>query len=64
MNDVTLSLLQVERLLNSIYWVLAPYMEEENGISERPYLVELADCYNELYAQLPSAEFNYEIINY
>lgn len=64
MNDVTLSLLQVERLLNSIYWVLAPYLDEKNGIRERAWLVELADCYNELYAQLPSAEFNYEIIYY
>lgn len=64
MNEVTLSLSQVERLMNSIYWVLAPYMDEVNGIQERPWLVELADCYNELYAQHPHAEFNYEIIYY
>jgi hypothetical protein len=64
MNEVTLSLAQAERLMNSIYWVLAPYMDEEKGIQQRPWLVELADCYNELYAQLPSADFNYEIIYY
>jgi hypothetical protein len=64
MHDVTLTLSQVERVMNSIYWVLAPYMEEENGVRERPYLVELADCYNELYAQLPSNDCNYEIIYY
>jgi hypothetical protein len=64
MNEVTLSLSQAERLMNSIYWVLSPYMDEKNGISERPWLVELADCYNELYALLPSAELTYEIIYY
>ena len=64
MNDVTLSLSQVERLMDSINWVLAPYMEEENGIRQRPWLVELADCYNDLYTQLPYSEFNYELIYY
>ena len=64
MNDVTLSLSQVERLLNPIYWVLAPYMEEENGVRDRPYLVELAECYNELLAHLPTTDCNYEIIYY
>jgi len=64
MNDVTLTLSQVERVMNSIYWVLAPYLEEEHGVRERPHLVELADCYNELYAHLPSIDCNYEIIYY
>ena len=64
MNDVTLSLSQVERVMNSIYWVLAPYLEEEHGVSERPWLVELAECYNELLAQQPSTDCNYEIIYY
>lgn len=63
MHDITLSQQQTERLLNSIYWTLSPYMDD-NSIKEHPYLVELADCYNELYAQLPNAEFNYEIIYY
>ena len=50
--------------MNSIYWVLAPYLEEEHGVSERPWLVELAECYNELLAQLPSTDCIYEIIYY
>lgn len=63
MSDITISQQQIERLLNSIYWALSPYMDD-NSIAEHPWLVELADCYNELYSQLPSNDCNYEIIYY
>lgn len=63
MNDISLNQQQIERLLNSIYWTLSPYMDD-NSIAEHPWLVELADCYNELYALLPAAELTYEIIYY
>jgi len=64
MRDVILSLPQAERLMDAIHWVLSPYMDEKDGIKERPQLVELADCYNELYTQVPFCEFTREIIIY
>jgi len=63
MFEIKLSFLQVERLMDSILWVLAPYMEN-NSIKDHPWLVELADCYNELYNQIPSVENTYELISY
>ena len=63
MLEIKLSFHQVERLMDSMLWVLAPYMEE-NTIKDHPWLVELADCYNELYNQIPSVENTYEFISY
>ena len=63
MIKVTLGYLQVERLMDSMLWVLAPYMEN-NSIKDYPWLIELADCYNELYQQIPSVENYYEFISY
>lgn len=63
MNDISISSSQLERLLYSILWVLAPYMDD-NSIEERPWLVELAENYNELYKLIPNAENNYQPIIY
>lgn len=63
MIEIKLSFLQTERLMDSMLWVLAPYMEE-NSIKDHPWLVELAECYNELYQLMPSVENTYELISY
>lgn len=61
--EIKLSFLQVTHLMNSIQWVLAPYMDD-NTIKDHPWLVELTDCYNELYHLIPSVENTYEPIIY
>jgi hypothetical protein len=63
MNEIKLSTVQVQRLMDAILWNLAPYMDD-NTIQDHPWLVELADCYNELYRQIPSVENSYEFISY
>ena len=63
MNEIKLSSLQVQRLMDAILWTLAPYMDEDS-IKDHPWLVELAECYNELYQQIPSVENTYEFISY
>ena len=63
MIEIKLSFLQTARLMDSMLWVLAPYMEE-NSIKDHPWLVELAECYNELYNLIPSVENTYELISY
>ena len=63
MFEIKLNFLQVQKLMDSMLWVLAPYMDE-NSIKDHPWLVELAECYNELYYQIPSVENTYEFIFY
>ena len=63
MNEIKLSSEQVQRLMDAILWTLAPYMDEDS-IKDHPWLVELAECYNELYHQIPSVENTYEFISY
>ena len=63
MFEIKLSFHQAERLMDAMHWVLAPYLEE-NTVKEYPWLVELAECYNELYLQIPSVENTYEFISY
>ena len=63
MFEIKLSFLQVQKLMDSMLWVLAPYIEEDS-IKDHPWLVELAECYNELYSQIPSVENTYEFISY
>jgi hypothetical protein len=49
--------------MDAILWTLAPYMDD-NSIKDHPWLVELAECYNELYKQIPSVENRYYVISY
>lgn len=42
-----------DRLLSAMLFCLGPYLDED-GITERPWLFELAESYNEIVAQLPS----------
>jgi hypothetical protein len=63
MNEISISLTQAERLMDSILWVLAPYLDD-NSVADRPWLAELADNYNELYKLIPNAEYNYEPVIY
>ena len=61
--EIKLGFLQVQRLMDAILWTLAPYMDD-NSVKDHPWLVELAECYNELYHQIPSVENTYEFIYY
>ncbi|MDD2304163.1 MAG: hypothetical protein PHP53_05685 [Prolixibacteraceae bacterium] len=59
MDLVELSMEEYQRLMDAILWVLGPYLDE-NGISEHPHLLELGECYNELYRKMPKMqEHNY-----
>jgi hypothetical protein len=50
---------EYQRLMDSILWVLGPYLEE-NSLSNHPPLLELGECYNELYRKIPKNwEHNY-----
>ena len=41
-------------------WVLGPYLESDDPLSEHPHLFELGECYNELYHKMPKdREHNY-----
>jgi hypothetical protein len=63
MFEIKLNYLQVQRLMDSIHWTVAPYLDD-NSIKDHPWLVELVDCYNELYQLIPSVENFYEPIKY
>lgn len=59
MDAVELTMEEYQRLMEAILWVLGPYLEE-NSVSEHPHLLELGECYNELYRKQPkSQEYNY-----
>lgn len=59
METIELTLDEYQRLMDSILWVLGPYLDE-NAISEHPHLLELGECYRELYCKMPKAM----VINY
>ncbi|MCK9412106.1 MAG: hypothetical protein M0Q53_07375 [Prolixibacteraceae bacterium] len=63
MIEIKLSFSQVQRLMDAISWTVAPYLDD-NSIQDKPWLIELADSYNELYNQIPSEENTYEPIIY
>ncbi len=43
---------QYQRLMDAILWILGPFLEED-GFEDHPHLVELAECYNQLYHKIP-----------
>ena len=60
MNTVELTMDEYQRIMDAILWVLSPYMDDENGISGHPHLIELGECYNESYHKMPAdREHNY-----
>jgi len=52
--------------MDALLWVLGPYLESDDPLSEHPHLFELGECYNELYHKMPKdREHNYpELIIY
>jgi hypothetical protein len=59
MDAVELSMEEYQRLMDAILWVLGPYLDE-NSVSDHPHLLELGECYNELYNKMPKTqEHNY-----
>ena len=52
MKVIELPIEQYQRLMDSILWILGPFLEED-GFEDHPHLVELAECYNELYHKIP-----------
>ena len=63
MFEIKLSFLQTQRLMDAISWTVAPYLDD-NSIQDCPWLIELAECYNQLYNQIPSEENFYQPIIY
>jgi hypothetical protein len=59
MDAVELTLPEYQRLMDAILWVLGPYLDD-NEILEHPHLLELSECYNDLYHKMPKTqEHNY-----
>ena len=50
--NIELDIATIDRLLNAIMFCLGPSLVE-NSIRESPWLLELAESYNEIVAQLP-----------
>ena len=63
MFEIKLTYLQVQRLMDAIHWTIGPYLDNDS-IQDCPWLIELAECYNQLYNQIPSEENTYEPIIY
>jgi len=63
MIEIKLSFLQVQHLMDAIHWTVAPYLDDDS-IQDCPWLIELANSYNELYNLIPSAENTYSPIIY
>jgi len=54
--NIILNTEETSRLLNAIYWCLSPYLDnDDDGIQERPWLLELAECYNNIISKLPDS---------
>ena len=66
METVELTMDEYERLMDALLWVLGPYLDSDDPLSEHPHLFELGECYNELYHKMPKTqEHNYpELIIY
>jgi hypothetical protein len=59
MGTIDLTLDEYQRLMDAILWVLGPYLDEHT-VNEHPHLLELGECYKELYCKMPKTqEFNY-----
>ncbi len=63
MFELKLTYLQTQRLMDAIHWTVAPYLDDDS-IQDKPWLIELAECYNQLYNQIPSEENTNEPIIY
>lgn len=63
MFEIKLTFLEAQRLMDAISWTVSPYLDD-NSIQDKPWLVELAECYNALYSKIPSIENTYEPIDY
>ena len=60
MDTVEITIDQYQRLMDALLWVLGPYLESGDPLSEYPHLFELGECYNELYHKMPrDREHNY-----
>ena len=60
MDAVELTIPEYQRLMDSLLWVLGPYLESDDPLSEHPHLFELGECYKELYHKMPKdREHNY-----
>ena len=66
MDTVELTMNEYQRLMDALLWVLGPYLESDDPLSDHPHLFELGECYNELYHKMPKElEHNYpELIIY
>jgi hypothetical protein len=54
MPELFLDIQLTDRLLNSMLFCLAPYLDEHT-VAESPWLLELAESYNEIVATLPAS---------
>lgn len=64
MNFICITLDEYTRLMDSILWILGPYLESEDPLSEHPHLFELAQSYSELLRRLPQTiEHNYPVLH-
>jgi hypothetical protein len=54
MTELFLDIQLTDRVLNSMLFCLAPYLDEHT-VAESPWLLELAESYNEIVAKLPTA---------
>ncbi len=52
MTELFLDIQLTDRLLNSMLFCLAPYLDE-GTVADSPWLLELAESYNEIVAILP-----------
>ena len=65
MNNIEITPQEYQRLMDALLWVLGPYLESRDPLSEHPHLFELAECYNELYQKMPNELIsNYPQITY
>lgn len=53
MENIELNIEETLRLLDSIRWTLNPYLDEPGTLSEHPWLMELAESYNEVVSKIP-----------
>lgn len=54
-STLELDIQTTDRLLNGILWTLGPYLDEKGAITNRPWLFELAESYNEIVSMLPAS---------
>jgi hypothetical protein len=54
MQELNLDFQCTDRLLNSMMFCLGPYLDE-NSLADKPWLMELAESYNEIVAMIPAS---------